>query len=157
MPHEYPLAWRCVVAPADRFSDRNGAFVPGGAYTAQGGERPWYSSASGNAYFGWEDARNDDARGLAERFVARFPLTAAAGVGRDWAYAGWLAELVGFLSAGDRLPFVFSEDLETDPLMLRALPIRELGSGGVVLDFPLPPPVPPAEDAAAPFQERPSR
>jgi hypothetical protein len=114
-------------------------------------------AVSFNAYFGWEDARNDDARGLAERFVARFPLTVAAGAGRDGAYAGRLAELFGFLAAGDGLPFVRAEDSKPDPLMLRALPIREFGAAGVILDFPLPPPVPPAEDRAAAFEEPPPR
>ena len=91
-PYEYPLAWRCTVAPAAAFSALNGAFVP-----EDGGQWPTYSSASENEYFGWTDAKADDARGLALRFAARFTEVTEAGRGRDWPYAGWLLELIGVL------------------------------------------------------------
>jgi hypothetical protein len=137
MPYEYPLAWRCVIAPADRFHPRNGAYVE----DLGEGEIAHYSSASENEYFGWTDAKQDDARALAEKLVARFPAVVAAGAGRDWAYAGWLAELLGALERGPRLPFVMAEYFEPGPTELRALPIRDFEDGLVRMDFPLPPPV----------------
>jgi hypothetical protein len=138
MPHEYPLAWRCVIQPAHRFAAFNGALIRGDAYTAPERETPWYSSSQEAQPFGWQDASSDDARALAEKFLARFPQTAAAGKGRDWPYAGWLSELVGFLETGDLLPFVFAEYFDTPPQELRAMPIRRFSEHDVVW-FPLPP------------------
>jgi hypothetical protein len=119
-PYEYPLAWRCTVAPALAFSALNGAFVP-----EDGGQWPTYSSASENEYFGWTDAKADDARALALRFATRFPEVAEAGRGRDWAYAGWLLELIGVLERHPGLmPIVVAEYLEMPPQLLRELPLR---------------------------------
>lgn len=134
MPYEYPLAWRLTIAPKRIFAIRNGAFVPRGDT-----DFPTYSSASENAYFGWRDTKNDDARGLAEKFIERFPKIAEQGQGRDWEYSGWLSELVGFLEGGDWLPVVLSENLPTEPYSLRNLPIFDYGDGRGQ-DFPLPPP-----------------
>jgi len=136
MPYEYPLAWRLCVAPRDRFSKRNTAYIPD---LVNDGQTALYSSASENEYFGWEDARNDDARMLADKFIERFPQIASRGRGRDWTYAGWLSELVGHLERGESLPFVMSEYFEPAPEDLTALPIREFATHTVSLSFPLPP------------------
>lgn len=142
-PYEYPLAWRCQISPVEQFSARNGAYAPHDPDSAIGGELTTYSAASGNHYFGWKDGGSDNARTLAEKFIHRFPQTAAAGRGRDWPYAGWLSELVGFLESGALLPFVAAEYFETEPEDLRFLPIRDCDRGGdVLIGFPLPPPLP---------------
>lgn len=138
-PYEYPLAWRCTVAPKEAFSELNGAFVP-----EDMGQWPTYSSASENEYFGWTDAKSDDARAMAARFVARFPEVAAAGKGRDWAYAGWLLELIGTLERHPGMvPIVVAENLGTLPQRLDHLPLRHYGSGAretsAPASFPLPP------------------
>jgi hypothetical protein len=141
-PYEYPLAWRLCVAPRCACSRCNGAYVPqldDALYEHQ----PTYSSASENEYFNWKDARTDDARHLAMKFVQRFPVSAERGQGRDWEYAGWLAELLGVLERGDLLPIVMAEYFEPGPLELPALPIRDYGvvsDHATRLDFPLPPP-----------------
>lgn len=122
MPYLHPNAWRLAVAPKELFSDSNGAFVPHeklgdssvAIYSAAGG---------GDGYFDWIDARGDDARALAEKFIARFPVIAERGKGRDWAYAGWVSELVGFLEQGDWLPTVYWDEMEGSPDDLRMLPI----------------------------------
>lgn len=57
MPYEYPLAWRLCIGPCSAFSRHNGAFIP-----RSEPEFPTYSSASENAYFNWQDAKNDNAR-----------------------------------------------------------------------------------------------
>ena len=41
------------------------------------------------------------ARQLAVAFLERFPEIARHGQGRDWAYAGWLLEVLGQAEAGD--------------------------------------------------------
>jgi hypothetical protein len=92
MPYEYPLAWRMSIAPKDVFSVEHGARLVASTY-----DWPSYSSAQENRYFDWQDASQDNARGLANKFITRFPEVANAGRGRDWEYAGWLDELLGVM------------------------------------------------------------
>jgi hypothetical protein len=71
-----------------------------------------------NAYFQWEDARHDNARMLARKFLERFPLIAQAGRGRDWEYAGWYVEMLGFADRGE-LPVSYADWYEApDPRWL---------------------------------------
>ncbi|PVX97693.1 hypothetical protein C7402_101407 [Paraburkholderia unamae] len=83
--------------------------VPAGETTADGWtpkdtERwPSYTSDDGKKFFGWTDTDVDDARCLANKFVARFPEVAVAGLGQDWMYAGWFTEVLG-RAEHDRLP-----------------------------------------------------
>jgi hypothetical protein len=116
---------------------------------------PIYSSAGGgDCYFDWEDARGDNARALAEKFLLRFPDVARRGSGRDWRYAGWLSELVGVLESGDLLPVTLWEYMKGTPDQLEYLPIWSVsgentwndGSAYIVAaltpnvrHFPLPP------------------
>jgi hypothetical protein len=122
MPYFHPNAWRLAVAPKELFSDRNGAFI---AHDRLGNERVAIYSAAGGGegYFDWTDARSDDARALAEKFITRLPAIAECGKGRDWEYAGWVSELVGFLELGDWLPAVYWEYMKGSPDDLRAIPI----------------------------------
>ena len=140
-PYVYPLAWRVCAAPRSLCSSRNGAYLPL-AYSVDDPAFPSYSSANGNHYFGWSDAKKDHARGLTAKFIERFPEAAHAGQGRDWEYAGWLAELVSELERGTFLPFVMAEYFGPGPLELVALPIQDLSAEGgceASLRFPLPP------------------
>lgn len=122
MPYVHPNAWRLAVAPAEFFSERNGAYIPVSKLTDR--NVAIYSAAGdGEAYFDWSDAKGNDARELAEKFIERFPDIAAQGKGRDWAYAGWLSELVGFLEQGDWLPTVEWEYMTGSPDDLRELPV----------------------------------
>lgn len=151
MPYEHPLAWRLAVAPRDRFSLLNGVFIQEDAWEGV----PIYSSAGGgNCYFDWQDAKNDNARALAEKFLLRFPDIAKHGAGRDWHYAGWLSELVGVLEGGDFLPVTLWEYMKGTPEQLEFLPVWSVsgkntwndGSAYIVAaltknvrQFPLPP------------------
>ncbi|WP_076600580.1 hypothetical protein [Aromatoleum tolulyticum] len=120
MPYEHPLAWRLAVAPRDGFSLRNGASLKDNAWEGV----PIYSSAGGgNCYFDWQDAKSDNARALAEKFLLRFADVAKRGAGRDWQYAGWLSELVGVLEGGDLLPVTMWEYMKDTPDQLEFLPI----------------------------------
>jgi hypothetical protein len=59
-----------------------------------------YTSGQENNYFGWTDAKSLNARQLAELFLQRFPLIGRQGEGSDWAYAGWLTDVLGEAEAG---------------------------------------------------------
>src|SRR5690349_19483591 len=43
-----------------------------------------YTSGQANEYFGWEDAKTDDVRSLADKFQARFRIVADHGQGWDY-------------------------------------------------------------------------
>ena len=134
MPFVYPLAWRVAIGPAHIFSERNGAWMERTADDVC----TTYSSASSNRYFGWTDTRSDNARQLADKFIKRFPGVCTAGYGRDWAYAGWLCELLGAMERENALPFVMEEYFATPPEQLDHLPLRRMGDMRD-LEFPLPP------------------
>lgn len=120
--------WRCSVVPASDVLTAHGARArPDLEPTAH------YTTGMDNAYFGWEDARQDSARELADKFVLRFAGVAEAGRGRDWAYAGWYVEMLGVAELG-ALP-VSNGDWyrEPDP---RWLPT----TAGFESGLPMPPP-----------------
>ena len=141
-----PLGFRFAISTKGLFSRSNGAVIPvtelSKAHTA--------ISDAGN-YFGWDDAAHDDARTLAEKFIFRFPEISHAGKGRDWEYAGWLSELVGFLEQGDFVPALWWENMKGESEDHKTLPIWVFGNENFVWDgissvmspknptFPLPP------------------
>jgi hypothetical protein len=53
-----------------------------------------------NCYFTWRDAKKDSATALAKKFKERFPEITELGWGRDWEYAGWYVEMLGFAERG---------------------------------------------------------
>ena len=147
MSYLNPLGYRFAIAPKSLFSERNGAVIPWNNFFTDNG----VAITSSGDYFGWEDAAHDNARVLAEKFIQRFPQIANEGKGRDWAYAGWLAELVGFLEQGDWIPAVWWENMKGEPEELRVFPIWVAGKENIMWDgcasyispdnptFPLPP------------------
>lgn len=54
-----------------------------------------YSSSEEDRYFGWDDASGKCARELAVMFQERFPAICEHAQGIDWAYAGWLTDVLG--------------------------------------------------------------
>ncbi len=121
------MHWRVCITPVSNIRRSHGAMAADlHRLTAN------YTTGMDNAYFGWEDAREDTARGLAEKFVARFPEIAAAGVGQDWVYAGWYVEMLGVAEAG-ALPIAFADWYEPQ------VPGR-LRTTDAARDLPLPPP-----------------
>ncbi len=146
MPYLNPLGYRFAIAPKSLFSERNGAVIP---WDKLGSDEVAITGAGD--YFGWSDTKGDNARELAEKFISRFPEIASRGKGRDWAYVGWLAELVGFLEQGDWVPVVWWETMKDEPETLKALPIWSHGQENFYWDgeesfispanpeFPLPP------------------
>ncbi|MGK7863220.1 hypothetical protein [Falsiroseomonas sp. E2-1-a4] len=85
---------------ADGFSIRE--------FDVEGGLVAPYTSGQGARYFDWPDAQAMDARALAEAFLERFHLIARRGEGRDWAYAGWLTDVLGRAELGD-LPAFYAD------------------------------------------------
>jgi len=94
--------WRCTITPATNMSGAIGTAMPGKAPVAN------YSSADGNAYFGWQDAAFLAPSRLAARFIKRFPAVVSAGRGSDWLYSGWYQEMLG-LTYPDLLPIAFAD------------------------------------------------
>lgn len=140
MPYEGPTSYRVWIAPAQAFSKVNGAVA--GNHEA---EHACYFAPTEDGYFGWDDAKGDDARALAEKFLQRFSRLCELGEGSDWAYAGWLADLLAALERHpDRLPWIDGTDFtDIDPESMTHLPLRRMAEGGskVAADiaFPLPP------------------
>jgi hypothetical protein len=91
--------WRCYLLAADDM--RPDGWTPSSIDKAH-----LYTSAEGKWYFGWSDAGTDSARSLAAKFLERFPETARAGAGQDWAYAGWLTSALG-CAENSRLPVLY--------------------------------------------------
>jgi hypothetical protein len=125
MPYMHPLAWRMAVGPKASFSEVNGASLK--EVNGSWDDVPIFSSACD--YFEWRDAETDNARALAEKFITRFPDVAKRGLGRDWAYAGWLSELLGVLETGDFLPVVEWEYMKGTRDQLRYIPIWSFPDG----------------------------
>jgi hypothetical protein len=116
LPYMAPsgMHWRCSLIPADLINDWNGQWsqIPSDLEYAS------YSSGSGNEYFGWKDAKSDNAHELASKFVLRFPELSRAAFGRDWNYSGWYTELMGIVERGC-IPYAFSDgEDECDGLYL---------------------------------------
>ncbi|GLC27763.1 hypothetical protein [Roseisolibacter agri] len=117
--------WRCNVTPASNILRTHGAMARDfTALTAH------YTSGMENEYFGWQDARTDSARVLADKFVERFPEIAAAAVGRDWAYVGWYTEMLGIAEQG-YLPVAYAD--WWDPLPPGILPTMPAYPRGLVM------------------------
>lgn len=140
MPYMYPLAYRVAIAPRSEFSALNGVyaeteFVDLVATHSCGGDA--------NDYFEWRDSKTDSASQLAAKFVERFPRLAAQARGRDWAYAGWLIELLGRIERENLVPVVQWEYMEESPEVLRFLPLWSFNEQGTpepdAARFPLPP------------------
>jgi hypothetical protein len=111
-----PGAWRCLVTPISNTRKAHGAITKYGLRLVA-----LHLGAAGNKYFDWDDAKTDTARELASKFIERFPEIARAGIGEDWAYAGWYVEMLGFAERGD-FPIAFDESFYYQKLDPRWLP-----------------------------------
>ena len=95
--------WRCSVTPITNTLTTHGAL-----FRDYDRDAAHYTSGMENRYFDWRDAEQDTARRLASKFVERFPDITAKGLGRDWAYAGWYAEMLGLAERGC-LPIAYAD------------------------------------------------
>ena len=85
------MHWRCSITHTSNMTC-DGLHIDG---ANTGDEVAHYSTASANRYFQWHDAPGRSARELGVMFLERFPIIGREGFGRDWAYAGWLTEMLG--------------------------------------------------------------
>ena len=115
MPYMNPLGFRFAIAPKGYFSRSNGAVILSEQLSGN-----HVAITGAGDYFGWDDTSKNDARTLAEKFIDRFPEIAREGKGRDWGYAGWLAELIGFLEQGDYIPILRWEEMKEILRTIRA-------------------------------------
>ncbi len=115
--------WRCTITDAGNFTpDGLGLRDPHGDRVAR------YTSGDGARYFGWDDGPTLTARLLAKRFLSAFPVIAEHGAGRDWAYAGWLTDVLGRAEHGSFVAFHADYDLPEDELALwRPPPVSDAG------------------------------
>lgn len=120
-------AWRVCVTPISNILRTHGAMA-----ADYGRMSAHYTSADENRFFGWDDARGDTARALADKFERRFPEVLAAAEGSDWDYAGWYVEMLGVAESG-ALPISYADWYEPPA------PGR-LKTTDAARDLPLPPP-----------------
>ena len=95
--------WRVAIVPVTNVLRTHGALMAN-----DGIDNLHYTTGQKNEYFGWHDAKNDNARELAAKFIERFPKLAGEGLGNDWEYAGWYVQMLGFAERGE-LPIAYSD------------------------------------------------
>ncbi|WP_039031308.1 hypothetical protein [Leclercia adecarboxylata] len=125
MPYFNAQGFRFAIAPRYFFFD-NGIAIPAAKLSDE-----LVAITGAGHFFSWTDTEGNDARALAEKFIIRFPDIAHAGKGRDWEYAGWLSELIGFLEQGDMIPTVWWEEMNGRPEDLLALPVWVEGKDNI--------------------------
>ena len=108
------LHWRCRISDAASFTPDGLALRAGTAEDRVAR----YTSGDGALYFGWADGPTLTARMMARRFLTAFPAIAEHGAGRDWAYAGWLTDVLGRAEQGSFVAFHADYDLPEDVLAL---------------------------------------
>ena len=151
MPYMAPSGayWRCTISAVSAFYRNNGAILNEMVASSPDDDRVQatamvarYTSGQDNHYFDWNDAKQDDARSLADKFVHRFTKLTKSGTGWDYVYAGWYQRLLG-LAEGGWLPIVFSDYNPPLPDRVRLEDLRPK-EWRVRLDelpiLPLPPP-----------------
>lgn len=117
-------AWRCWVGPDTLFYRDHGAYLCG----AWGGDEDQSTSVTAcyttgaDHYFNWQDSDHDDARTLADKFLARFTRLAGQGEGWSYAYAGWYQRLLGLAERG-WMPVVLAD---YSPSLRTKIPLQDL-------------------------------
>lgn len=98
--------WRCLLVPHDEILYQSGRLK---TFTDYGPDQANHSSGeSGNEYFGWNDAKQDNARELAQKIKQRFPRLIAKTRRANYQYAGWFTEMLGMAEQGN-LPVMYDD------------------------------------------------
>lgn len=87
--------WRCAIVPASMTHRNHGARLAEGVDYAT---LPRYTSADGDAYFGWANMKPKTPVILARRFIVEFPKFVEPGHHSDPAYARWFATMLELTS-----------------------------------------------------------
>lgn len=117
------MYWRCSITHAGNMSNDGLRIID----HASNEEVAPYSTGSQDRYFDWPEAPGRSAKELAALFAERFPRIVRMGTGRDWAYAGWLTEMIGRAERDgpSSLPVFFADyHLDIDPVWLPP-PVRK--------------------------------
>ena len=95
-------AWRCWIGPDTLFYRNHGVYLrhPGCSEEVQSTSPSARYTTGADHYFDWQDADHDDARSLADKFLARFTRLAGQGEGWSYVYAGWYQRLFGLAERG---------------------------------------------------------
>jgi hypothetical protein len=102
-------AWRCWIGPDTLFYRNHGAYLSdAGCEEDQSISLSARYTTGADLYFDWQDADKDDARTLADKFLARFTRLAGQGEGWSYVYAGWYQRLLG-LAERAWIPVVASD------------------------------------------------
>lgn|GEM_PF-661300 len=98
VPMESPSGayWRCVITYEENIEDDGYRIIQWDDERVAA-----YSSGQDAKYFNWDDSESLNARQLAQRFLERFPDISERGRGRDWANAGWVADVLGEAEQGE--------------------------------------------------------
>lgn len=120
--------WRCAITPVTNVLQSNGALI-----AKEKEDAAHYTSGQTNEYFEWTDAKTDNAKELAEKFLKRFPKIARKGLGQDWEYVGWYVQMLGLAEKGEFPTACADWYDEPDP---RWLPTTKGFNSGL----PMPPP-----------------
>ena len=137
-------SWRVEIYPFSNFSGSK-SLTLNNEPPFSGLDPARHTAASSDKYFlDWKDANSDNARQLATKFIKRFPKLCNISKIRDWEYAGWYQELMGYVEADNRLPCISWEYMEEEDWYQDSsgLPIKKFGSNGgfdFESEFPLPP------------------
>ena len=121
------IHWRCTISYADNVASDGCGF--GGD---PDGQVARYTSGDGARYFGWTDGERLTARQMAHRFLEAFPAIAEKGAGRDWPYAGWLTDVLGYAEHGKFVSFHADYPLDPDEIARwkpPPVPPNEVGKG----------------------------
>ena len=104
-------AWRCCIGPDTLFYRNHGAYLhdTGLSDEPQSTSLIARYTTGADHFFDWQDADHDDARTLADKFLARFTELARQGEGWSYAYAGWYQRLLGLAERG-WMPVVIDDD-----------------------------------------------
>lgn len=97
------MHWRCTIAPVQNVLRANGARM--GSWDTVTAH---YTSADERRYVGWSDAAHASPSRLAELFIERFSVVAAAGCGVDCLYAGWYQHMMHW-TYPNALPIAYTD------------------------------------------------
>lgn len=106
------MHWRCGVTHAGNMDPENGALC----INSGGPEMAFYTSASGDAFFGWDDAPGLDTEQLADRFLVEHCDLCEMSLGEDPDYVAWY-NLMLSLARNGGLPYAYDDygDYDDEP------------------------------------------
>jgi hypothetical protein len=117
-------AWRCWIGPDALFYRDHGAYLRAAwdleETQSTSSTAPYTTGAK--HYFNWHDADHDDARTLADKFLARFTRLAGQGEGWSYAYAGCYQRLLGLAEQG-WMPVVLDD---SSPFLRTKIPLQDV-------------------------------